>query len=91
MCNRTTTTPVFEVHLQFGRNYTPAKFRVYISIGCNAVVLTRFCRLGGTNRLANVTYQNTRNHIQGMSPEPSFWFMNSARNTRWKQYWLSPS
>jgi len=37
------TTPTFELDLHFGCNYTRAKFHDYISNGCNAIVLTRFC------------------------------------------------
>ena len=56
------TTHVLEVDLHFAPNYTPAKFHVCISNGCNAIMLTRFCWLSRTNVH---TCQNTRNHLHG--------------------------
>jgi len=59
-----------------------------ISNGCDAVVLTRFCWLSGTN--IHETYKhlpNTRNHItwwstlQDRSPEPLFGLLNTHTHT----------
>jgi len=53
------TAPVFELDLHFGPNYTSGKFYVCISNGCNAIVLTTFCRLSETNKLC----QNICSHL----------------------------
>jgi len=42
-------TPIFELDLHFGPNYTSANFHICISNGCNAIELTRFCWLSRTN------------------------------------------
>jgi len=59
------TTPSFEFDLHFGHNSQPhtCQVHVYISDDCNAIVLTRFWWLSGTNKHTN-TCQTT---LQDMS------------------------
>lgn len=47
----TRTTPSVESDLHFGSNYTPVRFHIKANISndCNAIVLTRFCRVSETH------------------------------------------
>ena len=81
VCIALSTTSIFELHLQFSPNCTPAKY-----------LLTRFCWLSGTNiqtpaKILTTTYMHGGpRHVS----RTTFWFVtHTDTQTRWKQYHLS--
>ena len=78
----TRTTPVFDLH--FGSSYTSAEFHICIFNGCDAVVLTRFCWLSGTD-IQRTTCHNTRNQLFFYTTryisKTTFWFVDTDKQT----------
>jgi len=89
-------TAIFELDLHFCPNYTcTCQFLcLHLYSGCNAIVLTRFCWLSGTNEHTN-TCLTTRNHImvhttRDISLEPLFEFVGTVTSKTIPVFALTP-
>jgi len=73
------TTPVFELNLHFGPNFTPVKFPVSTSNSCNAIVLT----CGGSSSVVAAMrfYGLTKQTLQKYSQPLLQWFTRDVSAT----------